>query len=431
MKVLHHLDFDGKAQILKITIEKLSSPPTGWAGRVYYNTTNNTLYWHNGTMWIAINDTSGFVTSIIGGGGITVSGTGTVTIGVDVDDATLELSDGTVNAKVRIKDLGVGTGKLANDAVTTIKVTDKNITFAKIQDIATMTVIGRIASGSGVSSAITILTSLESVIAEHNSLASAKAIKDYVDGIVGGIGNLQGGWDANTNNVYPSASPSTSKGDYWYITAAGTIQGVNYDAGDVIIANQNSASTTNPAHWISLEVNREQATTTTLGVVRLAMQAEARAMTNTQRALTPSNLADVKATDGETQTGSETNRFISPANLSSRTATEARTGIAAIATQSEVNAGTDDTKIVTPAKLAVYVANQIVYASHVADIGNGSATQISVTHSFGTRDVKVEVWDNATYETVLVTVTRTSTAAVTFTFAEAPALNAYRVKITK
>lgn len=40
-------------------------------------------------------------------------------------------------------------------------------------------------------------------------------------------------------------------------------------------------------------------------------------------------------------------------------ATETTAGIAEIATQTEVNAGTDDSRIVTPAKLAAYVSAQM------------------------------------------------------------------------
>ena len=64
-----------------------------------------------------------------------------------------------------------------------------------------------------------------------------------------------------------------------------------------------------------------------------------------------------------------------------------------------------------------------------ADIGNASATSISITHSLSTRDVQVQVYDNATYDTVEVDVVRTDTNTVTLSFASAPALNAYRVVV--
>ena len=60
-------------------------------------------------------------------------------------------------------------------------VTDSSITFAKIQDIATMKVIGRTATGSGVSSEITILDSDTMSGASATTLATSESIKAYVD----------------------------------------------------------------------------------------------------------------------------------------------------------------------------------------------------------------------------------------------------------
>lgn len=64
-----------------------------------------------------------------------------------------------------------------------------------------------------------------------------------------------------------------------------------------------------------------------------------------------------------------------------------------------------------------------------ANVGNGVATSFAITHNLGTRDVVVNVYDNATYETVETDVVRTDTNNVTITFASAPATDAYRVVI--
>lgn len=63
------------------------------------------------------------------------------------------------------------------------------------------------------------------------------------------------------------------------------------------------------------------------------------------------------------------------------------------------------------------------------NVGNGAATSFAITHNLGTRDVIVNVYDNATYDTVEVDVVRTDTNTVTVSFAVAPASNAYRVVI--
>lgn len=64
-----------------------------------------------------------------------------------------------------------------------------------------------------------------------------------------------------------------------------------------------------------------------------------------------------------------------------------------------------------------------------ANVGNGSATSFAVTHNLNTRDVQVQVYDNASYDTVEVDVVRTDVNTVTVSFATAPANNAYRVVV--
>jgi hypothetical protein len=104
-------------------------------------------------------------------------------------------------------------------------------------------------------------------------------------------------------------------------------------------------------------------------------------------------------------------------------------GLAEIATQTETNTGTNDTTIVTPLKLKTLLDNRT--GGYAADIGNAAATSFALTHSLGTRDVVVVIYDNTTFEEVITDVVLTSTSVVTVSFAVAPALNAYRVVIKK
>jgi hypothetical protein len=217
------------------------------AGQVYYDTSDGNVYYWNGTAWISV---SGDITAVVAGSGLTGGGTsGAVTLDLNPDNTTIE-----VNADiVRIKDLGVSTGKLADNAVTTIKVTDSNITFAKIQNIATMTVIGRVTSGTGVASEISILDSNTMTGASSSNLATAGSIKAYVDNTIAGLGNLEGGFAAGSSVNFPTGAGGTKKGDYWYVTSAGTVQGVTLNVGDILIANVDNASPTSSADWIFIE----------------------------------------------------------------------------------------------------------------------------------------------------------------------------------
>jgi hypothetical protein len=62
-------------------------------------------------------------------------------------------------------------------------------------------------------------------------------------------------------------------------------------------------------------------------------------------------------------------------------------------------------------------------------VGNGTLTQVPVTHNLGSRTVVVNVYDSATYDTVECDVVRTSDTVVTLGFTVAPASGAYTVVI--
>jgi hypothetical protein len=410
-KFLVDIDLN-KNQLLNVRLQNLATAPASpVTGQIYYNTGDNVIYYWDGTEW---KDVTGDVQSVGAGDGLgfdTGSTGKNPILKVNVDNASLEI----VGDVVRIKDLGVTTAKIndsavttakiADDNVTTVKVLDKNITFAKIQDVATMTVIGRVAAGSGSSSAVTVITDMAS--ASSTTLATSSAIKTYVDNIVAGLGNLEGAFDASAASVFPTgATPGagTKKGDYWYVTGAGTVGGVTFNIGDVLIAKIDSASTSLNTDWIVLESNRDQATTTVLGVVRLATTAEAQALTNAVAALTPALLAQV-------------------------TATETRTGIAEIATDAELTTGTDDLRIVTPLKLKTYLDNRT--GGFSASIGNGANATFALSHALNTRDVVIEVYENSTGESVITDVVRDTVNQVTVSFATAPTTNQYRVVIKK
>lgn len=321
-KFLVNLDL-AKNQILNAAIQNLSSAPSSpVAGQVYYNTGDNRIYFWDGTAWI---DMSGDIRDVIGGAGLTAAtSNGVITLDVNVDNSTVEIATDTI----RVKDGGITTAKLANVST----------------DLTTN-------SGS-------------------TAVPTAAAVKSYVDANIGGLGNLEGAWDASSGSFPVGSSPTagTKSGDYWYVSVAGTTGGVAFNVGDVIIAKINSASTSSAADWIQLEVNRDQATETTLG-------------------------------------------------------------LAEIATQTEVNAGTDDFRIVTPLKLKTYLDAAV--GGYATNVGNASATSFALTHNLGTRDVIVAIYDNATYEEVMADVVATSTTVVTVTFALAPSSNAYRVVIKK
>lgn len=73
-------------------------------------------------------------------------------------------------------------------------------------------------------------------------------------------------------------------------------------------------------------------------------------------------------------------------------ATEIVSGIAYVATQAIVDAGTDDQRFITPLKLK---NSPFSRKGLSMVIGDGTATQYDITHNFGTRDIEINVYQNS------------------------------------
>lgn len=360
-KVLVNLDLS-KNQILNVALQNLASAPSSpVAGQIYFNSTDGAVYFYDGSAWINV---SGDITAVVAGSGLTGGGTsGSVTLDLNPDNVTIEVNTDIV----RLKDLGVSTGKLADGAISTIKIGANQVTFAKMQQIADLKLIGNVSGVTADPAEVSVITSTSLTGASNTNLATSLALKTYIDNTIAGLGNLEGAWDASSGS-FPVSSGGTKKGDYWYVSVAGTVDTEAFNVGDMIIAKVDNASTSSRTDWIRLEVNRDQATETALGV-------------------------------------------------------------AEIATQAETNTGTDDQRIVTPLKLKTLLDNRV--GGYAANVGNGSSTSFAITHNLNTVDVIVQIKDNTNLDLVIADVVITDANTVTVSFASAPASNAYRVIIKK
>ena len=117
------------------------------------------------------------------------------------------------------------------------------------------------------------------------------------------------------------------------------------------------------------------------------------------------------------------NSGVGAVTVTAETASATNPGIVELATTAEALAGADTTRAVTAAGLAA--------RSYRAAIGDGSATAIAVTHSLGTKDVVVQMYDASSFETVIAQVVRNTTAQVTVTFNTAPTSGDIIILITK
>jgi hypothetical protein len=100
-----------------------------------------------------------------------------------VDEATLELiTTGANNGKLRVKAGGVDTAQIADDAVTTIKILDSNVTKSKIEDVANMKVLGNTSGVAAAPQEVSILDEDDMSSDSATNLATQQSIKAYVDG---------------------------------------------------------------------------------------------------------------------------------------------------------------------------------------------------------------------------------------------------------
>lgn len=239
------------------------------------------------------------------------------------------------------------------------------------------------------------------------------ANKEYVDleiaQKIAAMGDFVGDWEGpGYPTVGSGAGGAIKKGDWYRITAVVTIGDKTLEIGDALFSKANAPGTTD-ANWFVLQSNVGEATSTALGLTRVST-----------------------GTDLTTAAGANTTRVVRIADLLLRTATESRTGLIELATQAEVNTGTDAVRAVTPATMAVYVNARIGARGFAADIGDGTATVIVITHNFATYDIIDRIYRNAgSRDTIIVDVERTSVNSVTIKFGTAPAVGAFRILLQK
>ena len=434
-----------------------SQPTSAYHGQLIFRTDQNKIYINQSTTygspsWSSI---AGDITSITAGNGLTtpsgvtgdvtinaVGGDG-ITVGADeieatVDGSTIELSATDGSGAIRIKDSGVATDKIADNAVTLAKlahqtndtvfkvngsgvptagtiatsnVADDAITYAKIQDVsATNRILGRDSTGSGIIEEITpanVRTMLNVEDGANNYSLDLSKLNTVTSAMTGDNtltfgdsgddtqvtikGNLTVIGTTTTNNV---ETVSTSNGIQFEGTAA---DGHDAILKSVVASSDKTYTLPNITGHIPILTNAPGTTAISATV------------------------AEINLLDGDT---SATSTSIVDAD------------------RVIVNdAGT--MKQVAFSDIATYIAAQITSRELTVelDASEGAVTKsgnvYTVTHSFGTRNVLCQVIednsnsDDGSYQTIVVDVDRVSDATVEVDFGQTVTDGHYRILIHK
>ena len=111
-------------------------------------------------------------------------------------------------------------------------------------------------------------------------------------------------------------------------------------------------------------------------------------------------------------------------------ATESAAGIIEIATQTETNTGTDDTRAITPLKLATNLATKRISSNNTALTASSGVVTWTISNTIGSTTVLVQVFEISTGTQVMAEVTvSASTITIKMNASSNVAANTYRAVI--
>ncbi len=391
MKFVTNLDLN-KNELQNARVQNLATAPgSPVEGQIYYDTGDYTIYFRNASAWINI---AGDISGVTAGTGLSGGGTSGV---VSIALANTAVTAAAYGSATAVATFTVDAqGRLTAAANATIAIPSTAVTdFTEaVQDVAGAAI-------AGTANEITVT---------YNDGAGTITLSQPDDVTVGGVLTVTG--NLVVNGTTTTVNSTTTTVDDPIFTLGGDTapsSDDNKDRGIEFRYHTGSAAkvgyfgyddSTGYFTYIPDATNNTEVFSGTQGTISvLAYNIGANAVlsgTTLGSTIVTSSLTAVGTI--ATGTWAATDVAVAHGGTGASTAAAARTNLGAT------------TKV-------------------TGTIGDGSATAIAVTHSLGTDDVVVEVYDASNKETVICDVDRTSTDAVTLTFASAPASNAYKVVI--
>ena len=387
-----------KNELQNARIQGLSSAPSGAVtGQIYYDTSNNTMYYFNNLAapngpWVAMNASQEVIQDVIGasvegGVGLTrtyVDSTGITTIDLDNTavtagsyGSTTKIPTFTVDAQGRLTAAGEA------DVATNLSIAGDTGTDTVNLLTDTLTVSG----GEGIDVAVT-----------NNTITIA-------------------GEDASTSN---KGIASFADADFTVTTGAVTIKNVNL--GTQTTGNY-IATITGTTNEIEVTGSGSENSAVTIGLPSDVT------ITNNLNVGGDLNVTGVINTVNSTQVNISDNKINLNSDMPEENSPSLDAGIV-------VHRGIEaDAELLWEEDTDRWQVGLVggsyhdIARKYVTVVGDGTALTYAITHNLGTREVSVQVYDAATYDTVETDVTRNSINQVTIGFTAAPAAGAYKVVV--
>ena len=385
-----------KNELQNARIQGLSSAPSApVTGQIYYNNAENVMYYFNNLAspngpWVPMNASTEIIqdaigSSVEGGVGLTrtyVDSTGITTIDLDNTAVTA----GSYGSTTKIPTFTV-------DA-------QGRLTAAGEADVATILTVNGDTGTTGIS-----------LLSESLQVSGGEGIDVAVTDNTITIS----GEDATTTN---KGIASFETADFTVTSGAVSIKNVNLGTqttGDYV------ANITGTANEVTVSPTSGEGTTVTIGLpddVTVTNNLTVGGNLNVTGTINSVNTTQVNIVDNKINLNTD---FTGTPTADAGIRVERGTGADVEVLWNE----TDDRWTLTNNGTNYHAITR----KYSATIGNGSLTQVPVTHNLGARDVTVQVYDSSTFDTVECDVVRTSTSVVTLGFTVAPAAGAYTVVI--
>lgn len=392
-----------KNELRNARVQNLASDPSSpVAGQIYFNTTTNKFRIYSGSGWDELGTGSGTVTSVA----LSVPGEFSVSGSPVTSSGTLTVSKANQNANIVYA--GPSSGGAAAPAFRALVANDiPSLTAAKISDFDTQVRTNRLDQMAVPVSPVSLNSERIINLLDPTSAQDA-ATKNYVDSVAQGLDVKASCRVASTASVTISG-PGTA------------IDGVTLSNGDRVLLKNQTTGSQNGIYVF----NGSGSAMTRATDADTSAEVNAGLFVWVEEGTANADSGWILTTDNPITLGTTSLTFVQFSGAGQITA-----GNGLTKTGNTLDVQVDNTTLEISGD-TVQIKSPYGVRKATANVGDGLATTIDITHNFNTRDIKVELYEaSGNYETVHCDVRRPDVNTARLIFAVAPASNAYRAVIT-